>query len=116
MRVAEPDTAGVETEVEVNDVEMAIEEDPEEEDETALLEDDTAELYDVVLVKPVDAENVDSLELDDEMLELVVLTVEVAVLEIEELVATVLVEAMTELELEGDGHAPQPHLRASFRT
>lgn len=89
MRVAEPDAAGMETEVEVDVTEL-----------------ETAE----------DVVDVDSIGLDDETLELVVLTVDVAALEVEELVAMVLVDAMTELEIEGDGHSPQPHWRASLRT
>lgn len=47
--------------------------------------------------------------------ELMALTVDAEVLENEELVVTMLVETMDELELEGEGHVPQPHLMASFR-
>lgn len=90
----------------------------------AALSDDDAELgdaEDVVLIEVVDAGEEDSVtleatELDVEtlelvmeleaMLELVMLTADVVILE---------VVALEELVLEGDEHGPQPHLIASLR-
>lgn len=84
--------------------------------ELEAIELETTELEAMELVETMlELIELETMELDEDTMELVVLTVDVAALKIEELVATELVEAIEEVELEGDGHVPQPHFMASFR-